>query len=122
MATLEDVIREVNALRPNQYDDAWKIEWLSDLDTKIYNDIIQTHQKDDENEFNGYTVDDYYDDLIVKEPYAELYKFYIMAMMDFYNGESARYQNSMRMFNFAYSKFERYYNRTHLPTSKPLKI
>ena len=53
--------------------------------------------------------------LIVPEPYSGVYIKYLCAQVDYYNGESSRYANSMIMFNMALSAFADWYNRTHMP-------
>lgn len=130
--TVNELLTEVDELKPNQYDDRLKIGWISNLDMQIVNDVILTHEnqpvtKDEEGneiafEFNGYTEADMDTELLVKEPYSELYKFFLFAMIDFYNGETDRYTNSMMMYNAAFSDYCNYYNRTHMPVGHPLRL
>ena len=133
--TINELLTEVDELKPNQYEDALKIGWISNLDHRIVKEVILTHElpamvetDEDGNEvikefsFNGYTEDDMGTELIVREPYSELYKFYLFAMIDFYNGETDRYTNSMIMFNNAFSSFANDYNRTHMPLGEHLKL
>lgn len=125
MATINDILTELDAVKPNQYDDDLKITWLSKLERMIVNDVILTHKllEDEEYpEFNGYTENDMSAELIVPDPYSELYTLYLMAQIDFYNNETDRYADSMIMFNNSYRDFTRYFNRTHLPLPSPLKL
>jgi len=121
MATYNDIISYVDEVKPNQYDDDLKVIWLSNLDKRILNDIIATHEL-----LEGETVPELGTDIstecIVGEPYTDLYKYYVMANIDFANNETDRYMNSMIMFNNAYTEFGNYYNRTHRPKYKSLHL
>ena len=50
------------------------------------------------------------------------YLRWLEAQMDYANGEYDRYNNSITMFNTAYSDYERYYNRMNMPKGKKLKF
>lgn len=117
--TLGEIIAEVDELKPNTYDDTIKVRWLSELDGRIYHEVICTHEADeDQEEYKGHS--EVSEDLLVKDPYTDIYRHYLYAMIDYTNGETDRYQNSMLMFNNAYQTFCNYYNRTFKPIAKPL--
>lgn len=44
--TVSELITEVDALEPNQYNIEFKIRWLSDLDGQIFDEMIITHIPD----------------------------------------------------------------------------
>lgn len=118
--TISEAITECDELKPNQYSDTHKLRWLTDIEKTIMNEIILTHEREikeggeETGEFNGYDEDtDYETELIAPDPYSQLYVFYLMAMIDFYNGETTKYQNSYVMFNAKYQEFANYWNRTH---------
>ena len=137
---IAEVLAQVDALKPNQYDDQMKIAWLSTLDGKIYAEVMLTHELPlveqetfDETtgeyvfemvplEFNGYTEYDMNADLLVKEPYSDIYTNYIFAMIDYHNQEMDRYNNSMMMFNSRYAYFKAWYNKNHMPLSQSPKL
>ena len=56
--------------------------------------------------------------LLVPEPYSMLYLYYLTAQIDFLNGELARYNNSMVMYNTALSTYADYVNRTRMPLQR----
>lgn len=116
MATINDIISEVDELKPNQYDDELKIKWLSNLEGRIVDSVFKTHELEEEIEFEGYT--DVSEELLVEAPYDELYKYYLMAMIDFNNSETDRYSNTSAMFNASYQAFANHYNKTHTPNIK----
>ena len=119
--TINDVLAEIDEVKPSQYDASLLIKWISKIEGQIVNEIINTHEGG-MMEFNGYTENDSAETLIVPDAYADLYKYYLYAMIDYANGETDRYANSMIMFNSAYQDFAAYYNRNHMPISRPFKI
>lgn len=121
--TIDEVLTEVDELKPNQYDDAMKVKWLSELDGKVFNELILTHVTDYEyDEFNGYTLGDMATELIAKEPYSDIYRNYVFAMIDYLNGETDRYINSLTMFNASMKDYRDWFNRTHTPKFAPLQL
>ena len=120
--TINDVITEVQTLKPNQIPEEIMVRWLSVLEGKIINEIILTHELSELVEFNGYTIDDMNTELLVPDTYADLYIYYIEAMIDETNNESARYASSMNMFNNAWLDYANYYNKNNRPIGRPLKF
>ena len=117
--TISEAITSLDELKHNVYSQSDKIKWLSRLDLKIRTEIIDTHEDAPSSAFEGY--DDSTDlntELLVPAPYDDVYLRYMETQIDYLNGEYGRYNNSMTMFNAAYSNYERYYNRTHMPLGK----
>ena len=112
--TIQEVLTRIDNLKPNQYKITQKIAWISDIDGVIYKEIIKTHVNEEDNEFVGYDdTTDLSTELLACEPYSELYVYYLMAQIDFCNGEYTRYNNTSALFNQAYQNYVNYYNRTH---------
>lgn len=117
--TIKEAIDRLDGLKPNQYSTEDKLRWLSDLDTKIYTDIILTHEHQSEMpEFKKYTISDLGKKLIVDDPYTEVYIAYLKMKIDEENAETGRYNNSAIMYNSYYDDFAKYWNKTHLPINK----
>jgi len=113
--TISEAITQVDRVKPNQYETAEKVRWLSTLDGKIANEALSWHEGAGE-PFEGYDPGGDLDvPLLVPEPYSDLYLHWLFAQVDYHNSETARYQNSMMMFNMAYATFADWYNRTHRP-------
>lgn len=119
-----EAINAIDALKPNGYTQAEKIRWLSALDGILYREVFLTHEGADERPFPVYDEDTPPEtELLAQEPYAgDLYLKYLEAQIDYYNGETARYNNSMTMYQAAYTAFARWYNRTHAPRSQKRKF
>ena len=121
--TIIEAIIKVDALKPNNYTQVEKIKWLSNLDGVIKATIIDTHEGGEDIIFNGY------DDetpistvLLVPAPYDDLYIKWLESQIDYNNAEYGKYNNSSTAYNTAYSAFERYYNRQHMPIQRKLKF
>lgn len=114
--TIEQAVTMVDRMRPNQYDHETKVRWLSKLDGMVWLEVLCTHACNPVKVFRGY--DDALPDtpLLVPEPYADdVYNYYLQTQIDKENGEIAKYNQTMALFNSAYKTFADWYNRTHLP-------
>ena len=89
----------------------------------VKTDIIDTHEGSEKVKFNGYNEKtSLTTELLIPAPYDEVYIRYLEMQIDYANGEYGKYNNSTTMYNTAYSAFDRYYNRTHMPIGKKFKI
>lgn len=121
--TIIEAINKIDKLKPNTYTQPEKIAWLSTLDGMIKNEIIDTHEGSEAVTFNGYEAETPLDTvLLVPFPYDDIYIKWLEAQIDYTNGETPRYENSMMAYNSVYSTFQRYYNRTHMPKGKTIKF
>lgn len=121
--TIMDVMNRIDTLKPNRYKQSEKMKWLSTLDSRIMSDIIATHEGAEGIAFNGYTDETALaTTLLVDAPYDEMYLYWLEAQIDYWNGEYAKYNNSIDMFNTAYTAFANHYNRTHMPKGKKFKF
>jgi hypothetical protein len=126
--TIMDAIYRIDELKPNSYSQPEKIKWLSSLDGIIKKEIKDTHEKcTDETcckdiEFEGYgEYQDLSTPLLVLAPYDDIYLRWLEAQIDYANGEYGKYNNSIAMYNAAYSAYANYYNRTHMPKGNKFK-
>ena len=120
--TIMEAINRIDAVKPNSYSQDEKILWLNTLDAMVKGSIIDTHEGG-EVAFDGYTADtSHTTQLLVPAPYDEMYLFWLESKIDYWNGEMARYNNSISMFNSVYVEYEKYYNRTHMPKGKKFKF
>lgn len=121
--TIIEAIDKIDNFKPNSYTQYDKVRWLSILDGIIKTEIIDTHEGGEKVVFNGYEAETPVETvLLVPAPYEDVYVKWLEAQIDYANGETAKYNNSMVMYNTAYSAFERYYNRTHMPKGKSIKF
>lgn len=120
--TINEVITQVQTLKPHDIPDEILVRWLSVLEGKIIDEIILTHELAERTEFNGYTINDMDTELIVPNTYADVYIYYLEAMIDQTHNEGARFNSSMQMFNSAWQDYANYYNRNNKPLGSPFKF
>lgn len=117
--TIMGAINHVDAVKPNGYSQTEKIKWLSTLDGIVKAEIIDTHEGGESISFKEYDeMTALTKELLIPHPYDDVYIKWLEAQIDYANGEYGKYNNSITMYNTAYSAFEKYYNRTHKPISK----
>ena len=114
--TVAEAISVVDKLRPNQYQDTFKIKWLSKLDGQIFKEVFMTHADSPIESFDGYDENSQNKELLVPYPYDEdIYNYFLQAQIDKENGEVGKYNQSITLYNNAFLTFQNWYNRTHVP-------
>lgn len=110
MATLQQALTRIDAICPNAWDDAAKIQWLNECEHMIQMRILDaapeqcvTYDADTE---RG-TV------LLVPAPFDRLYVYYVIAMCDYAAHETAHYADSMALFNAALDEYAKWHQRTN---------
>ena len=116
--TIAEVISKVDSLKPNTYTPEDKVGWLSNLDSRVKSQIIDTHESCHPMFFYGYdSLIDQDTELLVPAPYDEMYLRWLEAMIDYHNSDDDRYNNAIMLFNNAYEGYKKHYTRTHMPKS-----
>jgi hypothetical protein len=117
--TLMGAINHLDAVKPNGYGQVEKIKWLSNLDGRVKAEIIDTHEGGDGKKFSGYDeTTALTQELLIPFPYDEVYIRWLEAQIDYANGEYGKYNNSITLFNTAYTAYEKFYNKTHRPLQR----
>lgn len=115
--TVYEAIEELNQRKPNTLKDEDKVAWLSEVDGHVHRSIFLTHEGNPAGpRFRPYSCcDDMEKQLLVKEPYADLYFHYMAAKIDLANREPEGYNENMILYNQGYHEFDDYWTRTHMP-------
>ena len=127
--TIRDIIERAGKSN-NSIPDKKKIQWLSELDFQIYEDIIQRHEgaeqymkENDDGSISPrelpYTEDSC--TLIAPERFSKMYEAYLRMEIDLELDELDRYSNDMLIYNEQYDRFSAWYNETHMPL-QPARI
>ncbi len=120
--TIIEAISRIDALKPNSYSQSEKVKWLSTLDGVVKAEIIDTHEGGEDIVFKGYSENsDLTTELLIPSPYDCIYIFWLESQIDYWNKEMGKYNNSIQMYNTAYSTYEKFYNRNHMPKGKKFK-
>ncbi len=97
-----EILEHLAETRPNVYPDEVLVRWLSDIEGKIHNEIFRISEP-----FRPIKVTSDNDrELLVYEPYTNVYVHYLYSMIEFANCETVKYANSNALFNNLYSAFE----------------
>jgi len=118
--TIQDVLARVAELKPSQYTEEQLVRWISVLELIAYEEVVQWHAVDAERPSAYDPEEDMDTELRIPDPYSEVYIHWLIAQIDYHNGDMARYQNSMIAYNSAYSTYADWYNRQH--ASKPTRL
>lgn len=131
--TVAGMIQQYNAERPNSVDDAIKIGWLRKVEQMIIKEVIDQHEHDlnasDELELsvigstlyikpsgdladhiNTFGMDT---ELLVPEPYDDLYGFYLDQKIAYNNNDMRLYNAAATQYNNALLTYQQYFNRTY---------
>lgn len=129
------IIEQYNAERPNTVDDAVKLLWLRKCERMIANEIIMWHEHDkaDEAELElrvegstlyivpAGTIEDHINsfdmnsEMLVPEPYDDLYIYYIDQRIALNNNETRRYNAAVQSYNNALLTYQQHFNRLNAP-------
>lgn len=120
--TILEALTQFDSLKQNTYQQDDKVRWLSRLDTMVKVHLIDTHEGGEGITFTGYDENtDPETQLLVEEPFAEIYLRWLEAQVDYANAEYNRYNNSIDMFNTVWQAYQNHYNRTHMPKGASIK-
>ncbi len=114
--TLNDAVELFDREYPNNAPFNLKIQWLSQLDHKVYAEILTPRGHGD---FKGYTLETSQDTILaVPDSFGEIYMYYLKMSLDLHNSEIDRFNNSAMLFNRTYKELFDYINRNERVTKK----
>ena len=91
MAKAKEVLARVDALLPNGYSEAEKLRWLAQAEGFVLREI-----RGAEGVLPAVTAES---ELTAETPYDEMYRYYVEAQVHYANGETARYNNAVSLWN-----------------------
>lgn len=97
----------VESVKPSAFSREDMMVWLNDVEAMIQSEVLlkrepELYENEDE-------------ELRWPQPHDGMYRYYLMAMIDFHNGEYDKYDATYAMFNSKYDDFKRWHT-THYPT------
>ena len=105
--TAGQLLGRVDALLPNQYSRAEKMQWLAQAEGFVLREVRQAEGALPE-VTEGYV-------LTAEPPYDELYRHYVEAQIHYANGEMERYNNACAAWNNALLTYRDFWCRSHMP-------
>ena len=104
-----ELARGLKQIDQVNYPDLLMLQFLNECEGKLQTEFLHIADVD----CQRYTEDDMEMDLIVGPPHDKLYYAYLCAMIDFTNGEYAKYNNSIIVANAFMAEWAAWFNRTH---------
>lgn len=131
--TVAGLIEQYNTERPNNVDDAHKVQWIKKIEQMIINEVILTHEHNPMDEIGlqlqvsgstlhierGGTLSQHMDkfdldtELIVPEPYDDIYMYFIDQRIALNQNDTRRFNSAAAMYNNALLQYQQFYNRTY---------
>ena len=116
--TVMAALTAIKNIKPNQYDDATLTRWLAELDARIYEDVILSHETGEAFKpphSPDVLLADQSTTLLVPFPHDDVYVKWMGAQIDYNNAEFDRYNNGMAMYNAGLQAFVDSFNRAYMP-------
>ena len=115
--TAYQAITQADSQRPNAFSLNDKAEWLREIEARIKNEIFDTHEELCDVAMTDFTGDNTATEMLAPHPYDIIYIYWLFTKIDFLNGENARFNSSVLMYNTAWINLANYVNRNYLPKS-----
>ena len=112
---LGELLRKIDQLRPNAYTDAEKIDMLNTIEGRVYTDIMSKADDGLNWTFIPFKEGQEERELVVPVPFTDIYSYYLMAQIDFLNGDSGRYNDTMVLLQNAWDEYAAYYRENNEP-------
>lgn len=111
--TIQEAIAQADGLEPNTFPLDYKLRLLSDLDLMIREEVLARYEEPaaDWAPYHRQTPLD--TQLLVPEPDAELYKYYLAGVFCYNRHENENANSHFRFWEAAFDRFHHRYNRTH---------
>ena len=112
--TPEEIITQVDEIKPNAFDDKTKLRWIGELEGRIAADLFLLSSTELQ-QLELIHPEGMEQELLVKWPHNDIYSLWLQAKIDFANGEYDKYQNTMAAYNEVYNNFANWFIRTYSP-------
>ncbi len=110
--TLKEVIERADELRPNDFSTEMKVAWLNEIEGMVQTNVMLLQAED----LVQYNWEDHAEtELLAKFPHDKIYWAYLIALIDFANDDTARYNNDMALFNERWGEYMRWYAGAYRP-------
>ena len=118
--TIQEAIDRVDELKPNMMSVRLKVEFLTEIEQMIHEEIILKHEHTAAQEAKPeYSEDtDLMTELQVPDPYGMVYVYWLLSKIDMQNQEDGRYNVDRAHFENSYDTMRTWWTRTHMPIQK----
>ncbi len=103
---VSELLAQVNKVKPNTYDNDILLRWANRAEAMVQTEAMSILPE----AVTEYTLPEDIDtDMILPPPYDQVYELYVEAQVDYAQQEFGTYNNTMVLFNSAYSEMLAYY-------------
>lgn len=106
--TIDKLIKLAQKLKPTPFDDEIMLMWVNEIEGMVLSEVHLVTVTDIKPYEIGADGSLPTAELTAPMPYDKLYMQYLMAQIDYANGEYSKYQNTMQMFNAYYTEYVHY--------------
>lgn len=119
---VDKLIKLVQTLKPPAFDKEILLMWVSECEGMVLSEVHLVSVADIEPFALGADGSLPTAELTAPFPYDKLYTQYVLAQIDYANGEYTKYQNSMQMFNATYTEYVHYVAEVLAPADGRAKL
>lgn len=118
--TVAGMLEQYNMERPNSIEDSVKKEFLRKCEANIIDNVILLYEpavgeRTEEEWQEHLDTFDYDTELLLGEPYDDIYIYFIDQRICLNNNDKARYNVATRLFDNMFLAYKQKYNREHYP-------
>lgn len=118
--TVAGMLEQYNMERPNSIEDSVKKEFLRKCEANIIDNVILLYEpavgeRTQEEWQEHLDTFDYDTELLLGEPYDDIYIYFIDQRICLNNNDKARYNVATRLFDNMFLAYKQKYNREHYP-------
>ena len=113
--TVREAMEQIDELHPNQFSQAQKLRWLTEVEQTIWRELSMRHEQDEETEMPVYDDATSETVLLAPDPYSRIYRLYLDAQIYYNNQETLRYNDAAATYNAAWQELASWWNRTYMP-------
>lgn len=112
---IDKLLKIVRTLKPTPFENDILLMWVNEVEGMVQTEVLLRSTAD----LTPYELDGQGEptaaELVVPYPFDRLYLQYLLAQIDYANGEYAKYKNSMQMFNACYTDYVHHVAETIAP-------
>lgn len=116
--TIQEAINREDKLKANQIGIEDKVRWLTELDRRIYEEVIKQHDMGEDYEAPDFDTYGLLTTLIVPDVYSSVYLAYLELKIAITNGETKIYNQATVNYNNLYITVQDYFNRNYMPLQR----
>lgn len=108
--TINEAIQRADGLRPNAYTEDDKAVWANQVESSVQRDVMKLPAES--RKYFKYP-EDGDKELTLTGEWEELYVLFIVSMFDYWSQDTAKYNNSAKMYNDQFDAYKAQYIKEH---------